>query len=78
MIFGRTARVNFLVEFINQSVSYKFYNITYEIVTRFMSDLLKAKYLPIFDRLFQQFQDDTSRYEAKLVLMLKSMPLMNK
>mmetsp|Transcript_27175 Transcript_27175/g.41345 ORF Transcript_27175/g.41345 Transcript_27175/m.41345 type:complete len:374 (-) Transcript_27175:1536-2657(-) len=43
-----------------------------------MSDLLKAKYLPIFDRLFQQFTDDTSRYESKLVLLLKSLPLMNK
>lgn len=43
-----------------------------------MSDLLKAKYLPIFDNLFQHFVSDTSRYEAKLALMMNVMPLMNK
>lgn len=43
-----------------------------------MSDLLKAKYLPIFDQLFQHFINDTSRYEAKLALMMILIPLMNK
>lgn len=43
-----------------------------------MSDLLKAKYLPIFETLFQHFADDTTRYEAKLAVMLNLMPLMNK
>ena len=56
----------------------KKFDITYEIVRRFMSDLLKAKNLPIFDKLFLQLQSDTSRYEAKLVLIMKSIPLMNK
>jgi hypothetical protein len=56
----------------------KKYSITYEVVKRFMSDLLKAKYLPIFDQLFQHFVNDTSRYEGKLALMMNVMPLMNK
>lgn len=43
-----------------------------------MSDLLKAKYLPIFDGLFYQFKEDTSRYEAKLALIKNCLPLMNK
>ena len=43
-----------------------------------MSDLSKAKYLPIFDTLIFHFKDDTGRYEAKLALMLKFIPLMNK
>jgi hypothetical protein len=43
-----------------------------------MSDLLKAKYLPIFQRLFNHFEEDMTRYEAKLALMLNCMPLMNK
>lgn len=43
-----------------------------------MSDLIKAKYLPIFDTLFSHFNDDMTRYEAKLAFMLKCMPLMNK
>ena len=41
-IFGRICRLNLLTELINQSVSKKLYNITYEITKRFMSDLLKA------------------------------------
>jgi len=43
-----------------------------------MSDLLKAKNLPIFDTLFNQFAEDTTRYEAKLAIMLNCMPLMNR
>ena len=45
---------------------------------RFMSDLLKAKHLPIFEILFNHFRFDTTRYEAKLALMLTCMPLMNR
>ena len=47
-------------------------------VKRFLSDLLKAKELPIFEQLFTQFHEDTSRYEAKIALILKYMPLMNR
>jgi hypothetical protein len=51
-IFGRRARINLLVQMINQSVEMKKYNITYEVTKRFMSDFLKARNLPIFDILF--------------------------
>lgn len=44
---------------------------------RFLSDLLKAKDLNIFDNLFVQFQVDPTRYEAKIALVLNYMPLMN-
>jgi hypothetical protein len=54
------------------------FDIPYEVTKRFMSDLLKAKYLPVFDGLFSQFKEDTSRYEAKLALLTNCMPLMNK
>ena len=43
-----------------------------------MSDLLKAKNLPIFDGLFNHFQLDTTRYEAKIIIMLNLIPVMNK
>jgi len=56
----------------------RLYNIAYEMTKRFMSDLLKAKYLPIFELLFGHFAMDTTRYEAKLALMLNCMPLMNR
>ena len=56
----------------------KKYSITYEVSKRFMPDFLKQKNLPIFDILFQHFDDDPSRYEAKLALMINVMPFMNK
>ena len=43
-----------------------------------MSDLIKAKYLSIFDNLFTHFKDDPARYEAKIALVLNFVPLMNK
>ena len=76
-IFGRTNRLQLLIGIINQSINVKEYAIAYEITKRFMSDLIKAKYLPIFDTLFSHFKDDNTRYEAKLALMLIQMPLMN-
>jgi len=54
------------------------FDIAYEVTKRFMSDLLKAKYLPIFESIFTQFMEDTTRYEAKLALMLNIIPLMTK
>ena len=54
------------------------YDIAYEVTKRFMSDLLKATSLPIFDQLFMHFNDDMTRYEAKLTIMLNCMPLMNR
>jgi hypothetical protein len=77
-IFGRTARLRLIIQIINQSVDMRLYNIAYEMTKRFMSDLLKAKYLPIFELLFGHFANDTTRYEAKLALMLNCMPLMNR
>ena len=43
-----------------------------------MSDLLKEKHLPIFDSIISHFADDTTRFEAKTVLILSMIPLMNK
>ena len=77
-IFARFNRVQLLVGLINQSIIMKLYHIPYEITKRFMSDLLKAKYLPIFDTLFIHFQNDTTKYESKLALIMNCMPLMNK
>ena len=77
-IFGRTNRLQLLTGLINQSVNAKMYDIAYEVTKRFMSDLLKAKHLPIFEQLFSHFAEDTTRYEAKLAIMLNCMPLMNK
>jgi hypothetical protein len=77
-IFSRHNRLQLLIAMFNQSVFKKMYHIPYEITIRFMSDLLKAKYLPIFERQFGAFKDDTSRYEAKLALIMNCLPLMNK
>lgn len=40
--------------------------------------MLKTKYLPIFDPLFNHFQEYTTFYEAKIALLLNCMPLMNR
>jgi hypothetical protein len=48
-IFGRTNRLKLLIGLINNSIGDKMYEIAYEVTKRFMSDLLKAKHLPIFD-----------------------------
>ena len=77
-IYRRYSRTKFLVQLINQSVLKKQYDVAYEVVKRFLSDLLKATDLPIFDMLFTQFQEDTTRYEAKIALILKYMPLLNR
>ena len=47
-LFGRHNRLQLLIGLINESINKKMYHIAYEITKRFMSDLLKAKYLPIF------------------------------
>lgn len=67
-----------LINLINKSIESKLYPITYEVTKRFMSDFLKAQRLPIFDSLFQDLVEDTSRYEAKLALMMNVFPMMNK
>ena len=77
-LFRRRARVRFLVELMNQSISMKRYNVAYEVTKRFLSDLLKSKHLPIFDTLFNHLMEDTSRYEAKIVLIINCLPLMNR
>ena len=56
----------------------KIYSIAYEVTKRFLSDLLKAAHLPIFDTFFSHLQDDTSRYEAKIGLIFNCIPLMNR
>lgn len=77
-IFGKKARVQLLINLINNSIQERLYPITYEVTKRFMSDFLKAQRLPIFDSLFQDLIEDTSRYEAKMALMMNLFPLMNK
>ena len=54
-----------------------YYEVAYEISKRFMSDLIKATHLNIFEQLFMQFQNDFSRYEAKIAIMLNLYPMMN-
>jgi hypothetical protein len=54
------------------------YDIAYGVTKRFMSDLLKATSLPIFDQLFIHLNDDMTRYESKLFIILNCMPLMNR
>lgn len=77
-IFSRTNRINLLSAFFNQAVILKKYDISYEVTKRFMSDLLKAKHLPIFEKIFFHFIEETSRIETKLILMIKCMPLMDR
>jgi hypothetical protein len=51
-IFGRQNRLSLIIGLINQSVYNKMFDIAFEVTKRFMSDLLKAKYLPIFESIF--------------------------
>lgn len=54
------------------------YYIAYEVTKRFLGDLLKTKYLPIFDALFTHFEEYTTCYEAKIAVLFNCMPLMNR
>ena len=54
------------------------YHIAYEITKRFLGDLLKTSYLPIFDPIFSHFEEYTTFYEAKIALLYNMMPLMNR
>jgi len=66
-----------LIQLINQSIYLKKYDIAYEVTKKFKSDLLKIKVLPIFDSLFNHFNEDKTRYEAKIALVMNYLPLMN-
>lgn len=51
------------------------FEIAYEIVIRFMSDLLKAVRLNILDVLIASFERDTFRFDSKIAILMKSLPL---
>ena len=53
------------------------YDIAYEVLKRFFSDMLKAKELPIFETLFMQMEN-SKRYEAKIAVALVALPLMKR
>ena len=76
-IFGRFARNRLLGQLIIQSVNKQQYDVAYEVIKRFIGDLLKARDLNFFDMFFEQFKD-TKYYEAKIELILVSLPLMSK
>ena len=77
-MFQKVARIQMLIELFNSSVDCKKYDIAYELIRRFVGDFLRAQSLPIFGTLLQQFIDDTSRYEAKIALLLNLLPVMNR
>ena len=58
-------------------LSYR-YHVAYEVTKRFLGDLLKTKYLPIFDSIFTHFEEYTTCYEAKLAVLFNCLPLMNR
>ena len=51
--FAKYPRLRFLINLINISIQKDLYNIAYEVIKGFLSDLLKTKKLPIFQQLFQ-------------------------
>jgi hypothetical protein len=77
-VFNRRSRLGLLEALFNQGVRQNKFEIPFEILTRFMSDFLKAHKVNIFENLFTSLKSDTSRYEAKLYLILKALPLMTK
>lgn len=77
-LFRKFARVRLLVQLINQSVLSYRYHIAYEVTKRFLGDLLKTKYLPIFDSIFTHCEEYTTCYEAKIAVLLNCIPLMNR
>lgn len=77
-IFTPESRLALLQALFNYGIRKKRFEISYEVVTRFLGDLLKGKNLRIFDNLFTSLLDDTSRYESKLAIIHRCLPLMNK
>ena len=77
-IFHKVARLQLLIELFNSAVSDKKYDISYELIRRFVGDFIRAQSLPIFSTLLSHFMDDTSRYEAKIALLLNLLPVMNR
>jgi len=53
------------------------YDVTWEISVVFIQDLLRYKYLPIFDLLLDKMRDNLTHYEMKLTVLQRLMPLMN-
>ena len=68
---ARYPRLKLLISLINKAVEKDQYQIAYEVIKCFKSDLLKTKQLPIFGVLFEQMKI-THRYEAKIACMRRS------
>ena len=54
------------------------YDISYEIIVSFYQTLEQVAYLHVFEVLTSHFKTDLSRYEVKLILLQKLIPLMKK
>ena len=52
------------------------FDITFEISIVFLNDLLRQKFVPFFEHLLIQLKQDTSKYEIKLTLIERFMPVM--
>lgn len=55
-MYGKYARNRLLAQLINQSVIKEEYDVAYEVLKRFLGDLLKARSLNFYDHLMQQFR----------------------
>ena len=60
------------------SVSYSRYDVAFEVGRVFIKELLTFDYLPVFDDLVYQLQNDPTYFEMKLALLEVLMPVITK
>jgi hypothetical protein len=66
-----------LIELFKYAVEEDKYSIAFKVLKYFMADLLKAKGMNVIDKLILKFHD-TTRYEAKITLVISAIPLMQR
>jgi len=76
--FNAKNRSKFILSLLKVSISHQLYDISYEISCVFLEDLIRHKYLAVFHTLLDQLSLDSSKYEVKLAILEKLLPMLNK
>ena len=63
---------------LEQSIDLQFYDISVEFMKEYKNEILKFKNLKILDRFIKHFENDPTKYEAKIYLLTLLMPSMSK
>ena len=75
LYFSKFPRQQILIELFQYAIEEDKYSIAYKVLKYFMADLLRTKGMNIIDKLIEKLKD-TTRYEAKISLVITAIPLM--